>query len=653
MPLAPPLLELEDTVERILDQQELDQQAVDGQFAHVRAFILESERLFREVEDTLFVEREGAQKMKLCSDEMAHSLDSLNKLQSAVAGRKMFIIKERLRTFLTSRERCLEYFAEFTRLAQKMPIYSPVPAFDAFIKTGLNVLDGRLGKARLEDRFPAIVPELQKAQRMVGLLGLLHQPPPDLLEALKGGIHGLESGFGAVHSFLDSNEKQALDDGLKLIGSSSVILNDQFRAAEEHAKADPRYSRFRPLEEWLRLKNYLAQSPENEVPAAWITETVTQVFYVWDFMLNQAQSLLSEPLLAGAEIENGLTTSLLEECLKYRDMAQANLVSLTGEELLKSDETLWTSHVPYLEKLSDSIDTTFQALEERMLPFKELPGLERIVHLKEEVKKGLADKSLLRDEFTRQLDKVEELIESVRHAQDPVSIEFNNVLPTHRAAFMGMIEDLEDDDWEALDSRWEGVVSTLPHLANLSKNLRGRLSSETSAAKLVKCLRCEHPNSPDRRVCSSCGANLPMVVQKLQTFTEITDPNPGGEAGGGGTISPRAIDLLETLVENVEQSRVSKSEAADAVQLLITDLNRQRQLFTKKLVPIMGKDETLDAYLRFFAQSLGTYFAALMEMHGAAQVASVPRLQAGLLSCRESLDMMDVMKERIDEALRG
>ena len=653
MPLAPPLLELEDTVQRILAQQPVEQETITAQFAGVRAFILQSERLFREVEDTLAVDNEGAQKLRLCSQEMAHSLEALDKLQDAVSNRKIFVLKERLQSFLTSRERCLEFFAEFTDRAQKMPIYSPVPAYDAFIKAGLNVLDGRLEKARLEERFPEIVPELQKVQRMIGVLERLHKPPADLTEALKSGQQGLESGYGAVHTYFQSDDKEALEDGLKLIGSSSAVLQTQFEKAESLAKAETQFCRFRPLEEWLRLKQYILKNPADQLPPEWITETVTQVFFVWDFMLNQALKLINDPLLVGAEIEGGLTAALLEECFKFRQLAQEQIVPLTGDDLLKSDDTLWTTQIPYLEKLNDSIEATHRALEERMLPFKELPGLERIVHLKEMVKRGLAEKALLRQEFATQLEKVEELIDSVRSGQDPVSREFDNVLPTHRAAFIGMMENLEEDDWEALDSRWEGVVSTLPHLAGLSKSLRKRLSSDTSSARLVRCLRCEHQNSPERRVCSSCGANLPMVVQKMQTFTEITEPSIAGGGGGGGGVSPRAIDLLETLVQNVEHNRVSKKDAADAVQLLINDLNKQRQMFTKKLVPLMGKEEKLDAYLRFFAQGLGTYFAALMEMHEAAGSGNLARLQSGLVSCRDTLDVMDAMKERIDEALRG
>ena len=39
MPLAPPLLELEDTVQRILAQQTVEQDTLAAQFAGVRAFI--------------------------------------------------------------------------------------------------------------------------------------------------------------------------------------------------------------------------------------------------------------------------------------------------------------------------------------------------------------------------------------------------------------------------------------------------------------------------------------------------------------------------------------------------------------------------------------------------------------------------------------
>jgi len=645
-------LELEEAVRQLLAQEPVEQESVQARFANARAFILESDSLFLEVEETLYTDREGTQKIKLCSQEMAHSMEALDKLEEAVLGNKTFVLEERLQAFNTSRQRCLEYFAEFSQWAQKMPIYSPVPVYDAFIKAGLNVLDGRLEKERLEDRFPQIVPELQKAQRMVGLLERLHHPPAELADALSTALQGLEAGYGAVHTYLEQGDKQALEDGLKLIGSSSVKLQEQFSKAEELAQAEPRFTRFRPLEEWLRLKQFIHQNPAHDVPTSWITETVTQVFYVWDFMLGQTQRLLTDPLLAGAEVEGGLSMALAEEVFQARQLADTQLLPLVGDELLQSDEAVWSTHIPLLEKLSDAIEASFKALEERMLPYKELPGLEKVVHLKEQVKRGEVDRGLLHQELSLQLEKVEELIESVRNARDPVSREFDGVLPTHRAAFIGMLENLEADDWEAFDSRWEGVVSTLPHLAGLSKSLRNRLSAETSSARLIRCLRCEHHNPPERRVCASCGANLPMVVQTLQSFTEITEPE-AGEGGGGGGVSPRAIDLLEALVRNVEQNRVSKTDAAGAVQLLITDLNRQRQMFSKKLVPMMGKDQTLDAYLRFFAQVLGTYFAALMEMHEAASQGALARLQSGLSSCRDTLETMDSLKERIDEALRG
>lgn len=652
MPLAPLLLELEDIVERTLAQGPLEKDQVLAQFGRARAFLLESVGLFREVEDTLFVEEESAQKLELCAQEMDHSLDALDKLQEAVLGNKSFVLKERLQSFFTSRKSCLEYFAEFSRLAQQQPIYSPVPAYDAFIKAGIKVLEEQLPKSRLQERFPALIPELQKAQRLVGLLPKLHQPPGDLMTALESGLQGLETGYGAVNRYFQSDEKTALDDGLKLIGSSSTILGHQFQKAEEIASLQPKFTKYRPLEEWLRLKDFIQKNPDHGIPDEWIVATLSQVYLVWDYLLTQAQNFLNNPLLLDVEIEGGVTESLLEECLKVRSEANEQLGALNGEALLKSENEVWLSHAEHLEKLSDALEKSHRALEDHLLPFKELPGLERIVYLKQDVKRGLIDASALRHEFQIQLKKVEELIDSVRNAQDPISREFNDLLPIHRSAFIGMMENLEDDDWEGIESRWQGVLSTLPHLANLSRSIRNRLASQSSSSKLRRCLRCEAQNQPDRRVCSTCGANLPAVVQKMQTFSEInTDGEP--DPGAAPLASPRAIDLLESLVQGVEQNQTSKKDAVEALQLLIDDINRQRQLFTKKLVPLMGREETLDVYLRYFAQALGAYFSALSEMQNGVGEGSLPQLQSGLTQAREALELVDLMKERIDEALRG
>ena len=76
-------------------------------------------------------------------------------------------------------------------------------------------------------------------------------------------------------------------------------------------------------------------------------------------------------------------------------------------------------------------------------------------------------------------------------------------------------------------------------------------------------------------------------------------------------------------------------------------------MFTKKLLPLMGKDETLDSYLRYFAQGLGQYFTNLNELQQAVREGSLPRLHSGLTLVRDTLDTLDAMKDRIDEALAG
>lgn len=655
MQLAPPLLELEDIVRRIIAEERLDDDLVLSKFGHARGFILESVSLFREVEDTLYVNNEGKQKLDLCSQEMEHSLKALDRLQDATLGKKTLILNERLQAFLVSRTRCTEYFGDFSRLATEQPIYSPVPLYDAFIKAGTKVIDKQLTKDRLALRFPALIPELQKVERLVGLFGKLHQAPKELLDGLQQGLQGLQTGYGAIHQYLETDDETALKDGLKLVGSSSTILGAQFDRAEQFAGAEQKYSKFRPLEEWLRLKSYIRDNPQDTgIPGPWIGATVSQIFYIWDFLLNQGQGHLKNPLLSDVEAEGLVTQELLSNSFEQRDKAGAMLGEIAPSELVKTDDTIWLEYGPGIETLQAAVEACNAILEDQIAPFKELPGLERIAGLKEGVKRGEIAKSVLRDEFIEQLDRVEELIKSVNQAQDPISREFRDLLPIHRGAFIGMIENLEREEWDDLDTRWQSILTTLPSMANLSRTMRGRIAKDSSTARLVRCLRCGHNNEPSRRVCSSCGANLPAVVQKMQTFSEI-NLDAGGQSGGGGavSVSPRAVDLLESLVRGQESNQTTRKDAADALQLMIDDVNGQRQLFSKKLLPMMGKDDKLDTYLRFFAQGLGTYFGALMEMHTAVEQGSLPRLHSGLAQAREILETLDQMKELIDEALRG
>ena len=175
MKLAPPLLELEETVKRVISQQAVPQEELTASFARARSFLMESTGLFREVEETLIVDDSGIQKLDLCAREMEHSFNALQKLQEAVEGRKQLILPERLQGFLTSRVRCLEYFADFSRLAAAQPIYSPVPVFDSFIKTGIKVVEKQLDKERLEQKFSVLLPELDRVQRLVTLFPKLHK----------------------------------------------------------------------------------------------------------------------------------------------------------------------------------------------------------------------------------------------------------------------------------------------------------------------------------------------------------------------------------------------------------------------------------------------------------------------------------------------
>ena len=657
MSLAPVYSELESTVQRQLAGETLDRSTLSQVFARARSFLLESESLFREVKETLLTDDVGQQKLTLAEQELAHAKASLDKLSEASLEPRMLILKDRLNTFLTAVARCLEGFSEFAYLQSLQPIYSPIPVFDGFLKCAIKVLEKSVPPGRLKERFPNLVPEVGRLQRLVGMLPKLHQIPEDLESALAKAISGLESGMGAVSLYFENSEPAALQDSIRLIGSSTSILVDRLERAESLASQASGFTTFRPLEEWLRFRKFCLeqQDPSQRPSLEWTVGFVSDIFRTWDFLLGKAQELLNHPLLGDLNADGVLQPESLLDYQKYRQERGAYFAEASAQGWLKVPEESWTSLRENLESLEAQTTATHQALEHLMKPFKELPGLERIAGLKREVKNGNAHPKLLESELRDQLEKVEELITSVATAQDQVSTDFRDLLPQHRSAFMGMIENLAEENWTGFEALWSGLLTTLPHLAELSRLVRHQVQRQSSSAKQVACIRCQAKNEPGRRVCSTCGATMPTVIQRIQGTHEIdmSQGDPNQPASPPPTLSPKAIDLLENLVANAEANRVNRVQVGEALQLLIDEINNTRKTFGSKVLPLMGKEDVLDAYLRFFAQALGNYFAGLMEMYQFAEGGGMAQLHSGLVTCREALSILDELKGRIDEALRG
>lgn len=647
MSLAPVLLEVEKSVELVIEGRTPERTILEQTFARARSFLLQSEGLFREVQQTLLTDAEGLQKLELAEQEMAHSRASLDRLEEASLEQRTMVLRERLQTFLGSAQRCNDQFSEFAHLASQQRIYSPMPAFDAFIKAGLKVLDGQLDPALLHGRTVTLLPELGRLERLVGLLPLVHTVEESLSSGLQQALSDLQSGFGAVGTYFQGLQRPALEDGLRLMGRATTSLAQQLYQAEQLVAQEKTFTTFRTLEEWLLLRK---AAPA--VPVDWVVGTVSDFFRSWDFLLSRGEQLLSHPLMAGVVTEGGLQSMSWPSHKQLRESVGRSFSEIPPDGWMTTPDEKWSGLVGPLEALERQVKTTQQALEEQMAPFQELPGLERIATLKEAVKAGEVEASVLQQEFDNQLRQVEQFLATLGRGQDPISEDFADLLPIHRGAFIGMKENLEAGNWEGLEGLWQGVLTTLPSLAALSRAVRERLASESSAARQVNCLRCSEPNEPSRRVCSSCGANLPAVVQKAQETVEI---GVAGEppSGGGFQMGSTAIEVLESLVEAMRTGQITREQAGITLKSLIAEVDANRKIFAARVLPLMGKDQTLDAYLRLFAQVLGTYFAGVMQMHEFTEGGSPAVLNGGLSTCREALESLESMKSLIEEALRG
>ncbi len=644
--LAPPLLDVEQGVLSRLAGDLVSGTDLTPVFRRAKEFLEVSRSLFEEVRATLLTDPLGEQKLQLAQQEIEHALSCLERLEAACAGGHPMLLTDRLKAFLASARTCSTLFTEFAGAAASLPIYSPSAPFDAFIKAGIKHLEGGLERDALEQRLVGLQRELSRFQRLVALLPQLHSLPQSAVLSLQKALASLQTGFGALEQWRVREDRTALQDGLKLVGSASSDLVRQLDDLEPQLAGQPRYTRFRPLEEWLRLHHLLGSDPHlrDRVPALWIEAYVVDLFRAWDYLLARCDEMARGPY-AGDEFEFSTDQQL-------RQRWDERLALSPPGDWTAIPQTDWMTLAGPLETLQAAVERLHDVSRQRMAPFRDLPGLERLAQLKEQARRGEVRKALFEAELRVQLERVEELIESSASARDPISAEFRELLPVHRSGFLGMLETLRQGDWPALESIWQGVMTTLPHLISLSRGIARRMAQQGQASLRINCLRCGYSNGPERRVCSSCGANLPAVVARAQATAEFGH----GHSEAASQISLEgmsAVDLLEELVRGVEANRVTRQQTGAAVGALMDDLEKTRKTFGAKVIPLMGQDSTVDLYLRFFAQAIGAYTGSLKNLASFAEGGSLAQLHSHLAECREMLILLEELKARIDDSLRG
>lgn len=646
MTLAVPLLEVEQGVLSLLAGEPAGGNELAPAFSRARHFLDGSRRLLEEVGATLLSDALGEQKLRLAEQELEHSLSCLDRLEAGCSGGHPLLLADRLKAFVTSARSCSTLFGELSVLGAKAPIFTPSAPFDVFIKAGLRHLEGGLERASLEARLHELRRELSRYQRLVGLLPRLHAIDSSDLAQLQQSLSRLQTGFGALELWRTAADRDALLDGLKLLGSATTSLVRKLDELEPQLGANPRYSRFRPLEEWLRLRHLLTVEPElvADVSPLWVEASVADFFRSWDYLLARA-----------GELEQGAHTLAVPGHAAQRELRERWSLRL-GERPPTSwtsfPEADWLLLAGPLEDLQRAIEEGHRAQQSSLASFRHLPGLERLALLKGQARRGEASPLLFEAELRQQLTRLEELISSSAASRDPISAEIRELLPVHRSGFLGMLETLERGDWEALEAIWQGVMTTLPHLISLSQGIARRLAQQGQASLRIACLRCGHSNAPERRICASCGANLPAVVARAQSVAEF------GHDHGDAVAAPAldgmsAVDLLEELVRGVEANRVTRRQTGAAVDALLADLEKTRKTFASKVIPLMGQDPTVDLYLRFFAQAIGAYTGALKNIRLFAEGGSLAQLHSYLAECREMLHLLEELKSRIDDSLRG
>lgn len=610
-------------------------EAVQEALGPGREFCAESRELYQQLAGGILRTDEVDELLRQCGLELDAQARYLDELERTVREDKAVSAGETTGRLQGSFHRLAELYSQIQEAETQEKIYSPFPPLDHFIKAGINHLNNYLEVDQLKQRLDQVVGPVADLEGRVYRFEILYGDEQKTAQA-RQALTALQAGLGAVAQYLDTNQRPALEDGLRLLGSSSTVLFGQL--AEFDKQVVTQHSRYRYLDEFLRALELYHQNPE-KIPLGLVYATWNGVGQVVAFYQRQLEGVLRLSLFPELREQWEAAEKAWRELGEIYNQVNAALDPLpTLEQVPKQP----LEHA--FEVLVTGVDILFQRLEQEVTRFRHAPHLEGLRELVGRAQKGeLPDGQLrqaLEDYQTRQAELGQQLS---RQPHDPVNQEMMALLGVHGAAFAEMQLYFEDQDRGHFAAGWKMMEGTLERLLELGQEVERRVAPRGRGPKTVTCFRCSAANPTDRRLCQACGAVLPVVPTGPEATLDIT----------GMGVTGAAENALEEVLSAAEGGTITRHELRERIDDLLERAGVARQGFEKKLIPLMGQSAELDAYLRFFAQSIGAYVQGLIQVRGFAEGQNVSHLMSGGSQAREAAENMELMKQKIDEALTG
>ena len=162
--LAAPLVRILDVAERLAEGRATPAEVLEA-LPLARDFCLEGRSLFALVSPGLLRTLEVDRILEECREDLDAQEEALAAMEEALKGSdtpRVGRAAERLREAAT---RLARGYGALHEEEKKERIYSPFPAVDHFLKVGLNVLEGHVGRGELTERFPPVVALVGRLER--------------------------------------------------------------------------------------------------------------------------------------------------------------------------------------------------------------------------------------------------------------------------------------------------------------------------------------------------------------------------------------------------------------------------------------------------------------------------------------------------------
>ncbi len=539
--LAAPLVRILDVAER-LAQGRATPAEVHEALSRARDFCLEGRSLFALVSPGLLRTPEVDRILEECRQDLDAQEEALTALEEALKGSEEFRIGRAAQRLREAASRLARGYGALHEEEKKERIYSPFPAVDHFLKVGLNVLEGHVGRSELTERFPPVVALVGRLERDLRRFEVLYGAV-EVARPMAGLVKSMQAGLGALVESFESGRQSALADGLKLLGRGSAAAHELLAEMDRVAAAS-RLGGHAYLDE---LRRALDCHSEGRLPWALVRDAWQLVQGAERHYRQELDAFRRFPLYPFLEADEAPARAALDRVRAELDRLQPALDQESAPDVAALE--------PAFDALASQVAHLWDRTEEEMGRYSEAPAFQE---LRERVGRALSGEPaglLLRQQLSSFHEAQQELAHqaALGGLEGGLGSEMVSLLAVQDQAWQVMISSLEGPDLAVLRRGWDLLEATMPRMIEIVRGMREALEKARPAAPTgMACMRCGHANPPGARYCGGCSAVLPEVFQAPTDYTDIL--------GGGASEAGTRLSNLERLLTGYEVGQVEGEE---------------------------------------------------------------------------------------------